>query len=135
MQKAASCDPMATRVNILVIDDGELEDVRNILEQLGAPVTHWRPKSLNGERPEIGQLLVCSAGVGSTLRALRSPDRSSSWIAVADTQATKSSLVVLQRAGFQYLVRRPIHPAALRLLLRSALFSGDEQRRKPRRSS
>ena len=37
-----------------------------------------------------------------------------------------------QPIGFDYVVRRPVHPEALRLLFLRALFSGSEQRGEPR---
>jgi hypothetical protein len=36
---------------------------------------------------------------------------------------------MLRRRGFDLLIRRPVHPYALRLLLVHALYSGDEKRR------
>ena len=38
----------------------------------------------------------------------------------------------LREIGFDYLVRRPVHPEALRLLLLHCLYTGDERRREPR---
>lgn len=38
----------------------------------------------------------------------------------------------LRRCGFDYLIRRPVHPEALRLLLLRCLYRGDERRREPR---
>jgi hypothetical protein len=39
---------------------------------------------------------------------------------------------MLRRQGFHYVVRRPVHPEALRLLLMRALYRGREQRSAPR---
>lgn len=39
---------------------------------------------------------------------------------------------MLRRAGFDFLVRRPVHAEALRLLLLRCLFRGEEKRREPR---
>jgi CheY-like chemotaxis protein len=38
----------------------------------------------------------------------------------------------LRNVGFDYLVRRPVHPEALRLLILHAMYTGEEQRREPR---
>lgn len=49
------------------------------------------------------------------------------WIAfVSDDDANTRS--GLQRAGFDFIVREPVHPAGLRLLLRRALYQGVENR-------
>jgi hypothetical protein len=39
---------------------------------------------------------------------------------------------LLKRASFELVVRRPVHPSALRLLLLHALYRGPEKRRTPR---
>jgi hypothetical protein len=39
---------------------------------------------------------------------------------------------MLRRIGFDLLIRRPVHPYALRLLILRALFCGDERRREKR---
>jgi c-di-GMP-binding flagellar brake protein YcgR len=53
------------------------------------------------------------------------------WIVFVsdETPAQKSSL---QSAGFDFLIRGPVHPAALRVLLLRALFRGSDARRAPR---
>ncbi len=38
----------------------------------------------------------------------------------------------LREVGFDYLVRRPVHPEALRLLVLHCIYSGEERRREPR---
>jgi len=38
----------------------------------------------------------------------------------------------LRKIGFDYLVRRPVHPEALRLLLMHCLYRGEEKRQDPR---
>jgi c-di-GMP-binding flagellar brake protein YcgR len=53
------------------------------------------------------------------------------WIAfvVGDS---KTQRTMLQKAGFDFVVREPVHPAALRVLLQRALFRGTDSRRAPR---
>jgi hypothetical protein len=38
----------------------------------------------------------------------------------------------LRKVGFDYIVRRPVHPEALRLLIFHALYAGEERRTEPR---
>jgi hypothetical protein len=52
-------------------------------------------------------------------------------IAVAD-DASQTLSTLMRRLGFRYLVHRPAHPEALRLLLRRCLYRGAEQRRAER---
>ena len=48
-------------------------------------------------------------------------------IAITDSRS-KTLCTSLRRLGFDYLVRRPVHPEALRLLLVSALYHSDDRR-------
>jgi hypothetical protein len=58
------------------------------------------------------------------------PNRAT-WIAfvVGDSKTQRAAL---QKAGFDFVVREPVHPAALRVLLQRALFRGTDSRRAPR---
>jgi hypothetical protein len=114
----------------LLIHDGELEDVRDLLEELevsfierdGAPTsedgrTSWdlviaTPKRmLDFEVPESFPSPVRIAVFADGARTLRN---------------------MLKRETIEFLVRRPVHPAALRLLILHALYRGPEKREGPR---
>jgi hypothetical protein len=115
---------------ILLQHDGELADVAALLSELGASVTErlGAPAAEDGEAS--WRLMIASAR-----RALEIPFKlvraSSFRIAVLDGE----SRIVrnqLRRASFEMVVRRPVHPAALRLLLLHTLYRGPEKRRTPR---
>lgn len=53
-------------------------------------------------------------------------------IAVTESAASKSATLRLFRAGVKLVVRRPVHPATLRSVLRHALYRGPERRREAR---
>jgi hypothetical protein len=114
----------------LLIHDGELEDVRDLLEELGvsfverngAPTsedegTSWdlviaTPKRiLDFEIPESALLPVRIAVLADGARTLRN---------------------MLERETIEFLVRRPVHPEALRLLILHALYRGPEKRESDR---
>ena len=59
------------------------------------------------------------------------PDRRPIRVAIVeeDSNALREQL---RELGFSYLIRRPIHPHALRLLLLRALYRGEERRAEPR---
>lgn len=119
----------------LIVHDGELEDVAALLDELGAP---WRELRGDGEAPE--------AAAGCPL-VLATPRRMLEWLSAPGEQAgprpvaiavlqsdSRSLRAKLRRADVHYLVRRPVHPAALRLLLLHALYRGPERRRAERMS-
>jgi len=125
---------MNANTPVLLIDGGELDSIDNLLEQLGVEF-----ERLDGSRaripvphPEI--LLITSAALARSLRIERAVTGSiprPTWIAFVDddSPAQKSSL---QTAGFDFLIREPVHPAALRVLVQRALFRGTDARRAPR---
>jgi hypothetical protein len=111
----------------LLIHDGELADIRNLLEELGtsfverdgAPTpadgeTSWdlviaTPKRmLDFEVPESFPSPVRIAVLASSARTLRN---------------------MLRRETIEFMVQRPFHPVAFRLLILHALYRGAEKRK------
>lgn len=111
----------------LLIHDGELADVHDLLEELGASFverdgaptpadsrTSWdlviaTPKRmLDFEVPQSFPLPVRIAVLASSTRTLRN---------------------MLQREAIEFMVQRPFHPVALRLLILHALYRGAEKRK------
>jgi len=117
---------------VLVIDDGELEDIVQILEAQGVQPT----RMLGGPGPEgwrqPQRLLVVS---GRRALSLGHPVRNESHrftrIAVADS-ASGTLRSHLERMGFDHLVFRPVDPEALCTLIDSSIHTGRERRAKPR---
>jgi hypothetical protein len=107
---------------LLLLHDGELADVRAVAESLGAKVVECAP----GEAPPDWDVVVASARHArdtyprsTRLRAVR--------VAVLDS-SSRTLRNLVRRAGMDLIVRRPVHPAALRLLLLHALYRGPERR-------
>jgi hypothetical protein len=119
---------------VLLLDDGELDDVRAVLEEFGVDFDQWHKSDLVTRPPHPQHLLVTTAAhaISSGLRRSkrRDPIRAV-WIAVA-TGKSKSQSNAILGAGFDYLVTRPAHPETFRSLLRGALYRGDEHRLKRR---
>ena len=120
--------------SVLLIDNGELESVRSLLEQIGADFERLSGDAVRGPLPHPDRLLITSAALAHSLRIQRTvtgTDPRATWIAfVAGESRTQKSM--LQKAGFDFLIRDPVHPAALRVLLQRALYRGEEARRAPR---
>jgi hypothetical protein len=125
---------MTTTPSVLLLHDGELDDVRALLEELGADCLHLRGGAIP-ERVDPPEKLF----IATPRRAMMA----SEWTASRGTPAQpfKIGLVsedsntlrsMLRRIGFDLLIRRPVHPYALRLLILRALYSGDERRRERR---
>ncbi len=125
---------MTTTPSVLLLHDGELDDVRELLEELGADYLHLRGGEIP-ERVDPPEKLF----IATSRRAMMA----SEWPAGrgGPHQLTKIGIVsedsntlrsMLRRIGFDLLIRRPVHPYALRLLILRALFRGDERRRERR---
>jgi hypothetical protein len=114
---------------VLRLDDGELEDVQEILAEFGTSYGRIRGGAIAQGTPPPRKLLV------TTPRRIEAID-------LGDTKAMVRMVVVdedsptlrahLRAVGFDYLVRRPVHPQALRLMLMRCLYNGDERRHEPR---
>jgi len=120
--------------SVLLLHDGELDDVRELLEEIGADYLHLR----GGEIPERvdppEKLFVASARRAMMAGKWPSGRGTSEGLfkigIVSEDSNTLRSM--LRRIGFDLLVRRPVHPQALRLLILRALFRGNERRREDR---
>lgn len=121
---------MSQTLPVLLLDDGELDDVQECLEEMGVQFGRVRGGAIVRNTPPPTRLLV------STPRRIDSVSLPSKG--TAETQRLVRIVVVsedsttlreqLRRIGFDYLVRRPVHPEALRLLLLRALYAGEERR-------
>jgi len=119
---------------VLLLDDGELESVRLLLEDLGADYRRVHSRDFAGGGASPTQLLIATARLAHALRIERgltpAPDRAAWFVFVSGDSKTQRNL--LQKAGFDFMIREPVHPAALRVLLQRALFRGSDTRRAPR---
>jgi hypothetical protein len=116
--------------SVVVCDEGELEDVVALLGRLDHTPLRVRPAQLDSllewERPT--RLFVTSVRVAlSHPLAQVHGARDLVSIAVADSNAHTLCTAMLRR-GFRYVVRRPVHPGSLRLLLLQVLYTGREHR-------
>jgi hypothetical protein len=119
---------MASPEPVLLIDDGELDDVAELLSTLGIEPVRVRPHARPEEQPAF-RLLVTPARCALERGAVVAKAE----LRVALTSAESRTLrQALRREGFDYLVRRPVHPEALRWFLARLLYRGHERRRAPR---
>jgi len=137
---------------VLLLDDGELGEARTLLEELGADFVHLRGQSGPSPLPLPRVLLIASARRALALAQERvaRPPRSGSplhpWdaarqdrsqgqrpIAMVISREDSPTLRGMLREGqFDVLVRQPVHPTVLRLLVLRALYQGPEKRREER---
>jgi PilZ domain len=109
----------------LIVHDGELDDLRNLFGEIGAPFVMRRGRLLPDDREARWDLVIATARRVLDLQ-LRVPPGAQIAVADHDSRTLRNSL---RRAGIRLVVRRPVHPAALRALVLHALYRGPEKRR------
>jgi hypothetical protein len=121
---------MADRFRVLLVDDGELDDVRDSLLSLGAEFAHLRGGAVPARLDAPRDLFVATTRRANLAKPWPRAERPVRIAVVTEDSSTLRA--TLRRLGFTYLVRRPAHPIALRLLLLHALYQGQERRGAPR---
>jgi len=105
--------------NVLLLHDGELADVKALLSELGAPFR----ETLRGEPPPSWDLAIATPRYLNQLPSSRGRKRKLRRVAVIE-QDSKTLRTLVRRCGADLLVRRPVHPTALRLLIKHAIYRG-----------
>ena len=125
---------MSQTVPVLLLDDGELDDVQECLEQIGVAFGRVRGGAIVENTPPPAHLLIATP---RRIDAVRLPPADSEQgrrlVRIVVVQEDSTTMrEQLRRIGFDFLVRRPVHPEALRLLILRSLYSGEERRREER---
>ena len=108
---------------VRIADDGELGDVRQLLDQLGV---EWLRADEEPERPTALLISTPQHVVGS--RAGQAHAAPVAFRIVVADKMTRGLQREIERSRPDFLVSRPIHAAALRLLILHALYVGPERR-------
>jgi len=117
-------------VDALVIDDGELRDVVDLLREIGADPVRFSGRDAKAlDRLAVPpRIVVLSARTALNLpieRIGRPGDTATVVVAEGDSVQLLNRM---RRQGFDHVVRRPVHPDALRLLLARLIYRGAERR-------
>ncbi len=127
---------MTTTAQVLLLHDGELDDVVELLSELAVEYVHLRGGAIPDRVDPPEKLFIATSRRAMIANEwpLRqntsaSPQPFKIGIVTEDSNTLRS---MLRRIGFDLLIRRPVHPYALRLLILRALYCGDERRRESR---
>lgn len=126
--------PEPSDPGILLVDDGELDDVANVLDEESIAYRRLRGGQIPTEVPPPRDLLIVTPRRVERVRrgspADANPGRPLRIIAVAeDSPAMRRRL---RRNGLHLLIRLPAAPEIWRLLVARALYRGSERRADPR---
>ncbi len=119
-------DLEAPDATILLIHDDELADVREMLDELGLGFEESTPLRTSSE--DYLNATIVISGPRFLLDPTQAGDPGGA-VRIAIVESTSKTLrTMLSRSGIEWLVRRPFHPAALRLLLLHCIYQGPEKR-------
>ena len=125
---------MARAPQVLLLDDGELDDVQQMLDQGGVSYGRIRGGAIAPNTPPPTRLLVTTPRRVNVVNLPRAAGLEGDGVMriVVTNEDSPTLRARLREVGFDYLVRRPVHAEALRLLLFHCIYTGEERRREPR---
>lgn len=123
---------MSDAPSVLLVDDGELDDVRELLDEIGVDYLHLRGGAIPADPPPPRALFVATTRRAMLAQPWSFPRGEGPTRIAVVTEDSNTARSMLRRIGFDFLIRRPCHPYALRLLVTRAIYAGDERRRETR---
>ena len=119
--------PNNANPKILLLHDNELVDVRGLLNDLAIKVVERSGSLTDVDLRTKWDLIIASQKRISALEK-GAKIRKATRIAVIDNDS-RTLRSMLRRLGVDYVVARPVHAAALRLLVLHCVYRGPERRR------
>ena len=103
---------MPKPVSVLLLDDGELDDVQEMLENMRIPFGRVRGSSIAPGMPGPTDLLIATPRRIDAVRDFpdEHPPGSAPVRIVVTGEDSNKLRERLRRVGFDYIVRRPVHP-------------------------
>ena len=130
MRQGSQPADVADSPRVLFVAASGLEDLVGLVRDHGAVVERVAEADLPGADPAAADLLVCPAPVAADLPP--APAGTSGVCVSVLAEGDTTTRAELPRGWRGFLVRRPVHPAALRLLVGYLLYRGPERRREHR---
>ncbi len=108
---------------VLILDDGELEDVADVLVKAGVPFERLRGGQIqSGVSPPLDLLVTTPRRARAVRRGSpRTARRGRPLRVLVSKEDSGAMRRMLRQMGFHLLVRRPTHPETWRLLVQRAL--------------
>jgi hypothetical protein len=125
---------MKTTPQVLVVDDGELDDIREILAELGVEFALLRGGAIPDKIAPPSRLFVATPRRALLAQPWKKPKPGEPAPTRVGIVAEDSNTLraMLRKLGFHLLIRRPVNPYALRLILLRAIYEGEERRHEDR---
>ncbi|MCP4037787.1 MAG: PilZ domain-containing protein [bacterium] len=120
----------SSSVKILLLHDAELADVRMLLTELKIPFVEREGEPTEIDLRTAWDLIIASQRRMNQLENSEAAQKARR-IAVVDSDS-RTMRTMLRRQGVHYIVARPVHAAAVRLLVLHCIYRGPERRRQSR---
>jgi len=115
---------------VLLIHDDELADVRHLMQDMGAPFVERCGAPTDIDLRTSWDLIVASQRRLNHFEENEPTDKSRRIAVVDNDSRTMRSM--MRRQGVNFIVARPVHTAAMRLLLLHCIYRGPERRKQGR---
>ncbi len=112
---------------ILLVHGGELADVRELLDELGLGFAESSPRTTDLQDYRDASVVLATPQYLANRLQAGEPGRAIRIAIIEESARTLRAMLI--RGGVDWLVRRPFHPAALRLLLLHCIYQGPEKRK------
>jgi hypothetical protein len=114
----------------LIVDDGELDDVRETLAELEVEFALLRGGAIPDKLAPPSRLFIATPRRALIAQAWKKPKAGDPQPLRVGIVAEDSNTLrtMLRRLGFHLLIRRPVNMYALRLILLRAIYEGEERR-------
>jgi hypothetical protein len=125
---------MKTTPQVLVVDDGELDDIREILVELGVEFALLRGGAIPDKIGPPSRLFVATPRRALLAQPWKKPkpgEPAPTRVGIVE-EDSNTLRAMLRKLGFHLLIRRPVNPYALRLILLRAIYEGEERRHEDR---
>lgn len=124
---------MKTSVPVLIVDDGELEDVRQILAELDVEFALLRGGAIPDKIDPPSRVFVATPRRALLAQSWKTAPGATGPTRIGVVAEDSNTLrTMLRRLGFHLLIRRPVNAYALRLILLRAIWAGEERRQDDR---
>ncbi|MCP4035869.1 MAG: PilZ domain-containing protein [bacterium] len=120
-------DPDSSNPRILLLHDEELSEIRQLLGDLAITFVERRGAPTEVDLRADWDLIIASQKRVSAFEGSEKTQKTRR-IAVIDNDS-RTLRALLRRMGVDYVVARPVHAAALRLLVLHCVYRGPERRR------
>jgi hypothetical protein len=120
-------NPDNSEAKILLLHDDELRDVRSLLASLSIAFVERNGDPTDVDKRTAWDLIIASQKRVSCFEDNEQAQKTRRIAVVESDSRTLRSM--LKRLGVDYVVARPVHAAALRLLVLHCVYQGPERRR------